>query len=73
MDRKISVTGYWLGIACVALTVLFRGLAALGIWPILVPENGASITYNTFDHAAELFLLLSIAAGLMSRWRREKV
>jgi hypothetical protein len=39
----------------------------------LVPENGASITYNTFDHAAELFLLLSIAAGLMSRWRREKV
>jgi hypothetical protein len=72
MDKKISMAGYWLGIACLALTVLFRGLAALGIWPNFVPENGASITYNTFDRAAELFLLLSIAAGLMSRWRAEK-
>jgi hypothetical protein len=26
----------------------------------------------TFDHAAEIFLLLSVAAGLMSRWHREK-
>ena len=72
MDKKISVASYWLGIVCVVMTVLFRGLAALGIWPILVPTNGASISYNTFDHAAELFLLLSIAAGLMSRGHSEK-
>jgi hypothetical protein len=72
MDKKISVASYWLGILCVLMTVIFRGLAALGIWLILVPANGASISYNTFDHAAELFLLLSIAAGLMSRWRNEK-
>jgi hypothetical protein len=72
MDRKISVTSYWLGFACVLMTVIFRGLAALGFWPILVPANGASISYNTFDHAAELFLLLSITAGLMSRWRGKK-
>jgi hypothetical protein len=72
MDKKISVASYWLGIVCVVMTVIFRGLAALGIWPILVPENGAGITYVTFDHAAEIFLLLSVAAGLMSRWHREK-
>jgi hypothetical protein len=72
MDKKISVAGYWLGIACLTLTVLFRGLAAFGIWPIFVPPNGASITYNTFAHAAELFLLLSVAAGLISRWQSEK-
>jgi hypothetical protein len=42
------------------------------MWPILVPQNGAAITYVTFDHAAEISLLLSIAAGLMSRWQREK-
>jgi hypothetical protein len=72
MDKKISVASYWLGIVCVALTVIFRALAAFGIWPTLVPASGASISYNTFHHAAELFLLLGIAAGLMSRWRGEK-
>jgi hypothetical protein len=70
MDKKISVASYWLGIVCVVMTLIFRGLAALGIWPILVPENGAGITHLTFDHAAKIFLLLSIAAGLMSRWHR---
>lgn len=35
---------------------------------MLVPANGAGITYITFHPAAEFILLLSIAAGLMSRW-----
>jgi hypothetical protein len=72
MDKKISVASYWLGIVCVVMTIIFRGLAALGIWPILVPAKGAGITYVTFDRAAQVFLLLSIAASLMSRWHREK-
>ncbi|HEY1472035.1 MAG TPA: hypothetical protein VGF61_23545 [Candidatus Acidoferrum sp.] len=72
MDKNISVASYWLGIVCVVMTVIFRGLAAVGIWPNLVPANGAGITYITFQHAAEVFLLLSIAANLMSRWHREK-
>jgi hypothetical protein len=72
MDKKISVASYWLGIVCVVMTIIFRGLAAVGIWPNLVPENGAGITYVTFEQAAVVFLLLSIAAGLMSRWHREK-
>ena len=67
MDKKIFVASNWLGVACVVVTVIFRGLAALGIWPILVPANGAGITYITLHRAAEVFLLLSIAAGLM-RW-----
>ena len=40
MDKKIFAASYWLGVACVVMTVIFRGLAALGIWPILVPANG---------------------------------
>ena len=72
MDKKISVASYWLGIACVVLTIIFRGLAAFGIWPMLVPSNGAGITYVTFEQAAVVFLLLSIAASLISRWHREK-
>ena len=72
MDKNISVASYWLGIACVLLTIVFRLLAAVGIWPMLVPANGAGITYVTFQQAAVIFLLLSIAAGLMSRWHHEK-
>jgi len=72
MDKKISVASYWLGIACVVLTIIFRLLAAVGIWPILVPTSGAGITYVTFEQAAVVFLLLSIAASLISRWHREK-
>jgi hypothetical protein len=72
MDKRISVASYWLGIACVILTIIFRGMAAMDIWLIFVPANGANISYNTFQRAAELFLLLSIASGLMNRWRNEK-
>jgi hypothetical protein len=57
------VASYWLGIACVVMTVIFRGLAAVAIWPILVPANGAGITYITFHRAAGVFLLLSICRG----------
>ncbi len=28
MDKKIPVASYWLGIVCVVMTVIFRGLAA---------------------------------------------
>jgi hypothetical protein len=70
VDKKISVASYWMGIACVVLTIIFRGLAAVGIWPNLVPADRAGITSVTFEQAAVVFL--SIAAGLMSRWHREK-
>jgi hypothetical protein len=30
MDKKIPVASYWLGIVCVVMTVILRGLAALG-------------------------------------------
>jgi hypothetical protein len=44
MEQENSVASYCLGILCVVMTVIFRGLAALGMWPILVPQNGAGIT-----------------------------
>ena len=71
MDKKISVASYWLGIVCVVTTIILRGIAAVGCCPNLVPENEAGITGVTFEPAA-VFLLQSIAAGLMSRRQREK-
>ena len=72
MDKQIAVVGYWAGITCVLLTIIFRVMAALGIWLQLVPVKGAGISYNTFRGAAELFLILAIAAKLMNHWQNEK-
>jgi hypothetical protein len=72
MDKRISIVSYWAGILCVVLTIIFRILAAFGIWLQLVPANGAGISYNTFRGAGELFLILAIAAKLMHHWQNEK-
>lgn len=69
MEKRISLWSYWLGMLCLALTILLRGLAALEIYPKLVPGFGAPVGYNTFMRGTVLFLLLSIAAGLMDRSR----
>ena len=72
MYQRISMVGFWLGLACVLMTIVFRGLAAVGIWPNLVPAVGAGITYVTFHRAAEVLLLLSIAAKLVGHSQNEK-
>jgi hypothetical protein len=69
MEKHISVWSYWLGLVCVVLTILLRGLACFGIYPNLVPAAGASVSYYTFLRGGILLLLLSIASGLLSGWR----
>jgi hypothetical protein len=69
MEKRISLWSYWLGMLCLLLTILLRGLAALEFYPRLVPGYGAPISYNTFMHGTILFLLLSIAAGMVGRSR----
>ena len=63
------MASYWLGIACVVMTVSHLARAC-GPGDLANPGAGkwAGITYITFHPAAELILVLSIAAGLMSRW-----
>ena len=67
MQRQISIWSYWLGLLCAILTVLLRGLAALGIYPNLVPQAGAPVSYNTFLYGGILLLVLSIASHFVSR------
>ncbi len=62
MYKQISVWSFWLGLACTLLAIIFRALAAVAIWPVLVPAEGAGISYVTFQRAAETLLLLSLAA-----------
>jgi hypothetical protein len=71
MEKQISVWSYRLGLVCVVLTILLRGLAGIGIYPNLVPAIGAPISYNTFLRGAILLLVLSIASRLLSGWRAD--
>jgi hypothetical protein len=73
MHKQVSVASYWLGLASVVMAIIFRLLAAIGIWPVLVPATGAGISYVTFHHAAEILLLLSIAARLFCGIQSEKI
>jgi hypothetical protein len=65
MEKQISVWSYRLGLVSVALTIVLRGLAAIGIFPNLVPAAGAPISYNTFLRGGMLLLVLSIASSVV--------
>ncbi|HKM80356.1 MAG TPA: hypothetical protein VJY15_05280 [Candidatus Acidoferrum sp.] len=72
MEKQIAVVSYWLGMVCALLTIVFRALAAFGIWPNLVPAAGAPITYYTFLRGGVLLFLASIASRQVSEWRGGK-
>jgi hypothetical protein len=66
MEKHISIWSYRLGLVCAVLTIVLRGLACFGIYPNIVPQAGASVSYNTFLRGAVMLLVLSIASGLLS-------
>jgi hypothetical protein len=72
MDKQISIWSYRLGLLCVVATIILRGLAALGIYPNLVPREGASVGYDTFLRGAVVLLLLSLASRFASDGRDGK-
>jgi hypothetical protein len=39
MEKRIAIWSYWLGVLCTVLTIVLRGLAAFGVFPILVPAS----------------------------------
>jgi hypothetical protein len=68
----VSQFSYWLGLVCVAITVLMRGFNALGVW---IPGNviqGVTIWYMSFYKGALLFLLLGIAAANFESIKTQK-
>ena len=67
MEKQLSVLGYWLGVICTVLALIFRLCTAANIIP---PHMGApggnAISYMSFLHGAGLFFLLSIASWCRS-------
>jgi len=63
MEKQLSVLGYWLGLICTVLALIFRMLSALNLnLPRIGAPGGNSISYLSFFHGAALFFLLAIAS-----------
>jgi hypothetical protein len=63
MEKNLSVLGYWLGLICTALALIFRMSIALNMFPPRIGVGGGiALSYLTFFHGAGLFFLLSIAS-----------
>jgi len=63
MEKQLSVIGYWLGLICTVLALIFRVLSAFRIYPPLMgAPGGNAISYLSFLHGAALFFLLTIAS-----------
>ncbi len=63
MEKQLSVAGFWLGLICAVLAVIFRICMAFNInMPQLGAAGGNGISYITFFHGAALFFLLAIAS-----------
>ena len=62
MEKQLSAPGFWLGLICTVLALIFRFLAAFNIIvPPMGTPGGNAISYLSFLHGAMLFFLLTIA------------
>ena len=63
MEKQLSAIGFWLGLICTVLAIIFRFLTAANkIPPFLGAPGGNAISYLSFLHGAVLFFLLTIAS-----------
>jgi hypothetical protein len=63
MEKQLAALGYWLGLVCTVLALIFRLLTAVNMMPphMGVP-GGTALSYSSFLHGAGLFFLLTIAS-----------
>jgi hypothetical protein len=63
MEKQLSVLGYWLGLLCTVLALIFRLFIAIHLnLPFLGPPGSAAVSILSLVHAAALFYLLAIAS-----------
>jgi hypothetical protein len=63
LEKQLSVASYWLGLASLIIAVVFRVLAMAGFAVWNSSPGTVAVSYLTFFHGAEGFLLLSIASS----------
>jgi uncharacterized membrane protein YkgB len=63
MEKQLSAVGYWLGLICTVLALIFRMLTVFNIaTPQMGVSGGNGIGYLSFLDGAGLFFLVSIAS-----------
>lgn len=71
MEKHIIQWGYWLGVVCVVLAVVTRGLNVLGVVNLLT-GRGNPIGYRSFLDGALLFFLAAIATSAYAWFKTHK-
>lgn len=66
MEKQLSVASYWIGLVSLVLALVFRILAIMGVAVWSASPASVPISYLTFFHGAEVFLLLSIASSVIA-------
>jgi hypothetical protein len=63
MEKQLAAVGYWLGLICTVVALIFRILSAFNVNALHISASeGNPIGYLSFLRAAGLFFLLSIAS-----------
>ena len=63
MEKLIARWSYWLGIACLVITVIWRTANAFGLLLPFIGPPGRAIWYLSFFHASILFFVSAIATA----------
>ncbi len=63
MEKQLSALGYWLGLICTVLALIFRLVTVFNVTALRIGAPGGNpISYVTFLHGAILFFLLAITS-----------
>ena len=63
MEKQLAAAGYWLGLICTVVALIFRILNAFNVDALHISASGGNaIGYLSFFRGAGLFFLLSIAS-----------
>jgi hypothetical protein len=66
VEKVIARWSYWLGIACLVVTVIWKALNTFGLWLPSGVTPGGGITYLSFFHASILFFVTTVATACHS-------
>ncbi|MFZ1941044.1 MAG: hypothetical protein WBA18_08535 [Terracidiphilus sp.] len=73
MEKRLVTAAYWIGILCVVIAIVTRGLALVGIYVLQSASTGRVwATYRNFLEAALLFFVMAIASAVIAQAKERK-
>jgi len=75
MEKQLSMAAYWIAVVSTVLSLILRGLAALGVFvfPSSAEAGGKiPLSYRTFLEGAILFFTMAIASSVIAWAKGQK-